>query len=148
MILLKYNIANDVVVTLTEKETTFVPLQFIFVFSSGNKGKKYATATTNDESLYPERYNKFTITQSNSPNLIDGEIKLGEDGFYSYTIYGIDQVLDLQELIALIGMTWAEITALYNVVILETGKMRYVKSPEAKVEYNAAPENKTIFQNL
>ncbi|CAB4178117.1 hypothetical protein UFOVP1015_39 [uncultured Caudovirales phage] len=145
MILLKYNEANNVVVTLTEKQT-FTPLQYLFIFKSGNLGKQYGCAADNI-STFTGRYNEFIITQSSTPDLLNGVITLGEGGYYSYTIYGIDEVLDLTELTAAIQMSQSELETAYTVELLETGKMRYIKTPTAMTEFKAATENKTVFQN-
>jgi len=146
VILLEWNTANVVVVTLTEKQT-FTPLQYLFLFKSGNKGKMYGCAAA-DISQFTARYNEFIITQKDSsPNFLAGEITLGESGFYSYTIYGIDQVLTVPQIIAALAMTAQELADTYDIEELETGKMRYIKTPTAIAEFDAARENKTVFQN-
>lgn len=78
--------ANVVVITLKEKTTLTNP-KYLFVFKNDqtNVEAKFIAA---DTSTYPDRYNKFTITEkTTSPNPLTGEVTLSLDGFYTYTIY-------------------------------------------------------------
>lgn len=78
--------ANVVVITLKEKTTLANP-KYLFVFKNDqtNVEAKFIAA---DTSTYPDRYNKFTITEkTTSPNPLTGEVTLSLDGFYTYTIY-------------------------------------------------------------
>lgn len=78
--------ANVVVLTLKEKTTLTNP-KYLFVFKNDqtNVDAKFIAA---DTSTYPDRYNKFTITEkTTSPNPLTGEVTLSLDGFYTYTIY-------------------------------------------------------------
>lgn len=78
--------ANVVVITLKEKTTLTNP-KYLFVFKNDqtNVEAKFIAA---DTSTYPDRYNKFTITEkTSSPNPLIGEVTLSLDGFYTYTIY-------------------------------------------------------------
>lgn len=78
--------ANVVVITLKEKTTLTNP-KYLFVFKNDqtNVEAKFIAA---DISTYPDRYNKFTITEkTTSPNPLTGEVTLSLDGFYTYTIY-------------------------------------------------------------
>lgn len=77
--------ANEVILTLTEKVTLSSPY-FLFEFiNSESKEKKYCIAA--DTSAYPERYNKFTITEKTSPTPTSGEVTLSLPGFWHYNVY-------------------------------------------------------------
>ena len=78
--------ANTVVLTLTEKSTLTSP-DYLFVFTNDQTEVEYCFIAA-DTSLYPERYNKFTITEtSTNPDTLDGEVELPILKFYKYTIY-------------------------------------------------------------
>lgn len=86
MIQITKGIANTVVLTLKEKTTLTNP-KYLFVFKNdqSNVDSKFIAA---DTSTYPDRYNKFVITEkTSSPNPLTGEVTLSLDGFYTYTIY-------------------------------------------------------------
>ena len=78
--------ANVVVITLKEKTTLTNP-KYLFVFKNDQTNVE-AKFIAVDTSTYPDRYNKFTITEkTSSPNPLTGEVTLSLDGFYTYTIY-------------------------------------------------------------
>jgi hypothetical protein len=78
--------ANTVVLTLTEKSTLTSP-DYLFVFTNDQTEGEYIFIAA-DTSLYPERYNKFTITETaTNPDPLDGEVRLPILKFYKYTIY-------------------------------------------------------------
>lgn len=85
MINIEQDSANTVVVTLTEKGTASY---YLFQFKSDTtEGVVYAIAQ--DSSTYPNRYNKFTLTEvgTGTPNPVNAEIKLGNEGQWRYYIY-------------------------------------------------------------
>jgi hypothetical protein len=82
MIRLTKDQANDVVVTLTEKGTAS---HYLFEFFS-SATHVYHYCVDQDTSAHPERYNKFTITETSNPTPADGEVEL-EEGEYRYVIY-------------------------------------------------------------
>ncbi len=83
--------SNTVILTLKEKEIHAFQT-FVFIFRSLDSDKNYVTTIpkTDNESLYQERYDKFTIIENDSPNLLAGEITLGVEGMYYYSVYSIN----------------------------------------------------------
>ncbi len=85
MINITQDTANTVVVTLTEKGSA---TYYLFEFKSDTtEGVVYAIAQ--DASSYPERFNKFTLTEvgTGTPTPADGEIKLSNEGQWRYYVY-------------------------------------------------------------
>ena len=98
MIKLEKDTANTVTLTLTEN-TTITGAVYLFRFVSElTSVEKVFTCT--DSSPYPERYNLFTITETSTEDLYNGEVEL-EKGFHTYEIYEADvespQPLDLAD---------------------------------------------------
>lgn len=87
MIKLERNTSNDVVLTLTEKTTIESPT-YLFSFKNDitNEYKNFIAA---DTSTSTNRYNEFTIVEVGAgiEDLLNGEIRLTEYGFYTYFIY-------------------------------------------------------------
>lgn len=83
MIYIRKNQANTVVLTLNEKAVNS-SYDVLFEFINEISGDVKAF-TCDDESLV-SRYNKFSITESDSENLYNGQIKL-EPGQWKYTAY-------------------------------------------------------------
>jgi hypothetical protein len=68
---------TKVVVTLTEKQTLSSPFWlFVFVNEQENVPK---SVIVSDESLFKDRYNEFSLTDSFTSNLINGD--------YEYYVY-------------------------------------------------------------
>ena len=83
MINIARNTANDVALTLTEKGTA---TYYLFKFQSDNtEAVEYCVAT--DSSLYPNRYNLFSITETASPNNLSAEVELTTEGQWRYWVY-------------------------------------------------------------
>ena len=83
MINIERNTANEIALTLTEKGTA---TYYLFKFQSDNtEAVKYCIAT--DSSLFPERYNKFTITEQTSPDNLAAQIELPTEGQWRYFVY-------------------------------------------------------------
>ncbi|MDJ0503754.1 MAG: hypothetical protein PX635_00700 [Nostocales cyanobacterium LE14-WE12] len=76
--------ANTVVLTLNERATT-TSHDWLFEFVNDTTGEIIAF-TAFEMSTNTDRYNMFTITESNTQNLYNGTIKL-EAGFWSYTVF-------------------------------------------------------------
>jgi hypothetical protein len=77
------NSANTVALTLTEKGTA---TYYLFKFQSDNtEAVEYCVAT--DSSLYPERFNKFVITEQTSPDNLNAEVELPTEGQWRYWVY-------------------------------------------------------------
>ena len=83
MINIERNSANEIALTLTEKGTA---AYYLFKFQSDNtEAVEYCIAT--DSSLYPERFNKFTITEQTSPDNLNAEVELPTKGQWRYFVY-------------------------------------------------------------
>jgi hypothetical protein len=83
MILINKNQANVIALTLTEKVSLSNPY-FLFEFNN-DQSKASSFFIASDISSQQARYNKFSITEKNSPNALAGEVSLAP-GFYHYTI--------------------------------------------------------------
>ena len=79
------NTTNKVVVTLTENSTASNPY-YLFQFTNQTSKVDYYFIAS-DISNFPERYNEFNVTERDSPNTLQGQVELGEEGFYNYTVY-------------------------------------------------------------
>ena len=83
MINIERNSANEIALTLTEKGTA---TYYLFKFQSDNtEAVKYCVAT--DSSAYPERFNKFVITEQTSPDNLNAEVELPTEGQWRYWVY-------------------------------------------------------------
>jgi hypothetical protein len=77
------NSANEIALTLTEKGTA---TYYLFKFQSDNtEAVEYCIAT--DSSLYPDRFNKFTITETSTPDNLNAEVELPTEGQWRYFVY-------------------------------------------------------------
>jgi hypothetical protein len=78
--------SNVVVLTLSEKITISSP-NFLFEFINNQTQIKYYCISS-DLSLYPERYNKFTIVvKTTTPSPLVGEIQIPLGDEYTYNVY-------------------------------------------------------------
>jgi hypothetical protein len=78
---------NTLVFTLSEKVTLTAPYYFLFSLKGQTEmnPKNFIVA---DTSIYPNRYNKFLVTEtSGTENLTSGVVNLSDAGFYEYAIY-------------------------------------------------------------
>ncbi len=83
MINIERNSANEIALTLTEKGTA---TYYLFKFQSDNtEAVEYCVAT--DSSAYPERFNKFVITEQASPDNLNAEVELPTEGQWRYFVY-------------------------------------------------------------
>ena len=83
MINIERNSANEIALTLTENGTA---AYYLFKFQSDNtEAVEYCVAT--DSSSYPERFNKFTITETSTPNNLNAEVELPTEGQWRYFVY-------------------------------------------------------------
>jgi hypothetical protein len=74
-----------VVVTLTERGTA---THYLFEFKSDTT-EEIVYAIAQDSSLFPARYNRFTITEvgNATPDPVNAEIKFSNEGQWRYYIY-------------------------------------------------------------
>jgi hypothetical protein len=77
------NSANEITLTLTERGTA---TYYLFKFQSDNtEAVEYCIAT--DSSAYTERFNKFTITETSTPDNLNAEVELPTEGQWRYFVY-------------------------------------------------------------
>jgi hypothetical protein len=77
------NSANLLALTLTERGTE---TYYLFKFQSDNtEDVTYCVAT--DSSAFPDRFNKFTITEQASPNNLNAEVEMTTEGQWRYFVY-------------------------------------------------------------
>jgi hypothetical protein len=79
------NSTNNVVVTLTENSTVTNPI-YLFMFTNQTSNVPYYFIST-DTSSYKTRYNKFSVVEKLGANTLNGEVTLGFNGYYNYTVY-------------------------------------------------------------
>ena len=83
MINIVRNSANEVALTLKERGTA---TYYLFKFQSDNtENVKYCVAT--DSSAFPDRFNKFTITEQTSPDNLNAEVEMTTEGQWRYYVY-------------------------------------------------------------
>ena len=83
MINIERNSANTLALTLKERGTA---TYYLFKFQSDNtENVKYCIAT--DSSAYPNRYNKFTITEQTSPDNLNAQVEMTTEGQWRYYVY-------------------------------------------------------------
>ena len=91
MINIERNSANEIALTLTEKGTA---AYYLFKFQSDNtEAVEYCIAT--DSSLYPDRFNKFTITETSTPDNLNAEVQLPTEGQWRYFVYANSSATNL-----------------------------------------------------
>jgi hypothetical protein len=83
LINIERNSANTLALTLKERGTA---TYYLFKFQSDNtENVKYCIAT--DSSAYPNRYNKFTITEQTSPDNTNAQVEMTTEGQWRYYVY-------------------------------------------------------------
>ena len=83
MINIERNSANTLALTLKERGTA---TYYLFKFQSDNtESVKYCIAT--DSSSYPNRYNKFVITEQTSPDNTNAQVEMTTEGQWRYYVY-------------------------------------------------------------
>ena len=129
MIKINKNSANTVVLTLTEKCTLTNPL-FLFRFTNDQSKVSY-TFIALDDSLHPDRYNRFVITEKTSPVLTNSEVNLPLPGFYHYEIYEQSSPTNLN---------------IANAVgIVETGKVKVIGTNTSWTAYDGQTKTNIIY---
>jgi hypothetical protein len=83
LINIERNSPNEIALTLKERGTA---TYYLFKFQSDNtEAVEYCIAT--DSSLYPDRFNKFTITETSTPDNLNAEVELPTEGQWRYFVY-------------------------------------------------------------
>lgn len=79
--------------TLTELSTLDGPV-YLFLFIC-DQTKEEFTFIAQDESLYSDRYNEFTILETVNPDNLVGEVRLPVQGYYSYKVWEQESTTNL-----------------------------------------------------
>lgn len=129
MIVINRGQANTVVLSLKEKQTLSSPV-FLFVFKNDltRQTKKFIAA---DISSYTDRYNQFTITESDSESVLTGTVQLKPTGFWSYWVYEQTSTTNLEP-----SQATTE---------LETGKVNVKGTAQAYTSYDQQQKTYTAY---
>ena len=120
------NTEGSIVVTLNEKKSLTDPYYlFVFEHVSTNQNFSFVLNSSSDVSIYPERYNEFTIDVSE-------QFEQANSGFYNYYIY--EQLSSDNKEISLTG------------ALLETGKMKMKLNTPSNTINAYRPNKATIKQ--
>ena len=76
---------TNITLTLNEKATITNPT-YLIEFINDETGESN-TAIIADTSIYKERYNLFTITESDTEDRVNGTLEVRPDGFWTYVVY-------------------------------------------------------------
>ena len=83
MINIERNSPNEIALTLKERGTA---TYYLFKFQSDNtEAVEYCIAT--DSSAFPNRYNRFTITEQTSPDNTNAQVEMTTEGQWRYYVY-------------------------------------------------------------
>ena len=123
--------SNVVVLTLSEKITIPSPY-FLFEFINNQTQQSYYCIST-DVSVYPERYNKFTIVvKTTTPTPLSGEIQIPLGDEYTYNVYEQSNNTNLDPT----GLT-----------VVENGLMTYDKTLATRIENESTLTRKAYEPN-
>jgi hypothetical protein len=83
LINIERNSPNEIALTLKERGTA---TYYLFKFQSDNtEAVEYCIAT--DSSAFPNRYNRFTITEQTSPDNLNAQVEMPTEGQWRYYVY-------------------------------------------------------------
>jgi hypothetical protein len=83
LINIERNSPNEIALTLKERGTA---TYYLFKFQSDNtEAVEYCIAT--DSSAFPDRYNRFTITEQTSPDNLNAQVEMTTEGQWRYFVY-------------------------------------------------------------
>ena len=85
MQVIKRNSTNILIFTLKEAQTLSSPV-FLFELTCKTNAYPYYFIAT-DLSQYPDRYNKFSVTEGGVENVYNASIVLSSNGEYKYRIF-------------------------------------------------------------
>ena len=123
--------SNVVVLTLSEKITISSP-NFLFEFINNQTQIKYYCISS-DLSLYPERYNKFTIVvKTTTPSPLVGEIQIPLGDEYTYNVY---------EQVSSTNLNPSGLT------VVENGLMTYDKTMTSRIQNESTLTRKAYEPN-
>lgn len=85
MVYITRGTTNYLYLTLTEKEVLTAPSYLIKFYCVSTKDTRYAWCT--DSSSYPDRYNKLTLVETNTPTSGTNQVKLDTKYVWDYFVY-------------------------------------------------------------
>lgn len=131
------NNTNNIVVTLTENSTVTNPI-YLFMFTNQTSNVPYYFIAT-DTSTFKTRYNKFSVIEKVAANTLNGEVTLGFNGFYNYTVYQTS-------LTNTSGLTTAIDAVPFITKSVEVGVVNVVLDTITNTEYDVQDETNIIYQ--
>jgi hypothetical protein len=137
MIRFEKSAVNDVVVTLYENSTVTSPI-YLFKFTNQQTNVDYYFIAE-DISAYITRYNRFEVEEVEDADTLNGEVTLGNEGFYNYTVYQTT-------LPNTSGLTTAADAVPYVLKEVENGLV-WVELPTQTTITYTPPVNTTIVYN-
>lgn len=122
MLKITKNQNNTLILTLNEKKTLASPV-FLFRFINDMQ-RTEAAFIASDISSYPDRYNKFTFTETSGTQIAtSGTIELSPAGFWHYEVYEQTSTTNLDHSLA------------DNLIPLEIGKVLVIGTPSQFIRY-------------
>ena len=85
MVYITRGTTNYLYLTLTEKEVLTAPSYLIKFYCVSTKDTRYAWCT--DSSSYPDRYNKLTLVETDTPTSGTNQVKLDTKYVWDYFVY-------------------------------------------------------------
>lgn len=126
--LLQSGANSNVILTLNESKTLETP-EYVIVFVCDHPNKKFACKLGTDNSDYPARANKFTITVTEPADPLAAEVSLTNYGFYKYFVYEMADA-------STFDFTSIDETDLSTIDgEVERGKMKYITTADARAYY-------------
>lgn len=125
MMLITQGQGNIVIFTLTEKCTISNPFFLFALTNDQSQETSYFVAA--DISSWPDRYNKFIITEKSAPNTLNGEVSLKIAGDYHYSIYEQESPNNLNPT--------------NTISVVEIGKCKVSGSTTSNTTYTSSPTN-------
>lgn len=127
--------SNTLTLTLTENSTLTNPI-YLFQFNNQQTNVDYYFIA-NDTSQYKERYNRFVI--ASGTDTLNGEIELGNEGFYNYYVYETN-------LATTSGLSNAEDAVPYIVGQVENGLVWVLPEADAIIKYEPDDDTSVVYE--
>lgn len=137
MIRFEKGATNDVVVTLTENATA-TGFIYLFKFTNQQTAVDYYFIAS-DTSQYTERYNQFSVIEKINANTLNGEVSLGNEGFYDYEAYQTS-------LTTTTGLANAAAAVPYIVKSLEVGLVWVIPNTQDIDKYTPQTNTSIVYQ--
>ena len=127
--------SNTLTLTLTENSTLTNPI-YLFQFNNQQTNVDYYFIA-NDTSQYKQRYNEFEVLPGT--DTLNGEIELGNEGFYNYYVYETN-------LATTSGLTNAEQAVPYIVGQVENGLVWVLPEADAIIKYEPDDDTSVVYE--